>query len=169
MSSDVRSDLIFRVFPSLELSLQCLAFSCGLWFHLTRSVCGWNQFCRNWTLASGSSFGKSKRTMVTMSRCYVSKQFCPPNKSEMYNIWNGTVESFHELDEDASLAILSLPIFQRINVVNLQLVCLFLPFREEDHAGSDWERGHRVGPLFHVSQGWLIISSWSNCCLTGSS
>lgn len=54
-------------FPVFRPSLQCWVFSCGLWFRLTRLGCGWSQFCRSWTLASGSFFRKSKRTMVTVT------------------------------------------------------------------------------------------------------
>lgn len=54
-------------FPVFRPSLQCWVFSCGLWFRLTRLGCGWSQFCRSWTLASGSFFRKSKRIMVTVT------------------------------------------------------------------------------------------------------
>lgn len=54
-------------FPVFRPALQCWVFSCGLWFRLTRLGCGWSQFCRSWTLASGSFFRKSKRIMVTVT------------------------------------------------------------------------------------------------------
>lgn len=56
------------------LSLQFWASSSGRSSPLTTSVCGSNRFCRNWTLESESSSGRSKRTMVTVALVLSGRQ-----------------------------------------------------------------------------------------------
>lgn len=52
----------------------------------------------------------------------------------------------------------------------ISLIC-FPSSREENRAGSDWD-GHRVGPVLHVSQGWMSslsnqasVDTWHNITL----
>lgn len=60
------SDLITGPEPSVRVRPQFWACASGRWCPPPTSGCGSNQFCRNWTLVSGSSFRRSKRTTVTV-------------------------------------------------------------------------------------------------------
>lgn len=158
-------------FPVFRPSLQCWVFSCGLWFRLTRLGCGWSQFCRSWTLASGSFFRKSKRTMVTVTLNTLNVLFhmlgnrytFHSNKLKIQNTFKNepqqTSHSPNLFSFCSRLPNQHLLFYFLSSVLDWNCV---LPFRAENHAGSDWEREHRVGPLLHVSKGRLIISSRSN-------
>lgn len=63
---------------------------------------------------------------------------------------------------DLLLVLILTSLMRHFSFKFTQRISFFCVFREEDDEGAGREGGHWVGPLLHVSQGWLFILSQSN-------